>query len=422
MRRYAFFIVFAFSLILAFPLRAWAHAEEKVLYRFTGGPDGSSPSSSLVTDASGNLYGTTSYGGRLGGTCANYGCGVVFELTPSAGGGWQESVLYSFRGVPDGAYPSGNLVFDASGNLYGTTSRGGTGTSCGSTGCGTVFELSPSSGTWTETVLHNFKYDPDGALPAGLTFDASGNLYGTTAGGGINTRGAAYSLSPPKQHGGKWNEKVIYNFNGFGVIPNPGLVFDGQGSLYGTYYVLDLQFCDVGCGTVFKLKPARGQWTETDVYDFLGGGNGGQPPAGVIRDSQGNLYGTGALGGNNFGIVFELKPSGSQWKETMLHNFCSRNNCADGSFPLAGLVMDGNGVLYGTTYWGGKGCGNCGVVFKLNHTGNAWQETVLHDFEGGDSDGVNPQENLILDGQGNIYGTANTPYKEGAGIVFEITQ
>jgi uncharacterized repeat protein (TIGR03803 family) len=407
MQRRRFLRCFTLSLIAALTLCALAHATGKVLYRFTGGADGAGPSSSLVMDASGNLYGTTYDGGSTSGSCGS-GCGVVFELTRS-GSDWKESVLYAFQGVPDGAHPTGNLLFDTSGNLYGTTSRGGASTNCQSEGCGTVFELSPNSGGWTETVLYNFQNSSDGVGPAGLTFDASGNLYGTTAGRSV------YELSPSQQRGGAWVEHTLYSVGG--GTPNPGLIFDGQGNLYGTYYDLDFQFCNpfFGCGAVFELKPGHGQWIETDLYHFLGSGNGGQPAAGVIRDSKGNLYGTGAEGGNNFGIVFELSRSGGRWKESMLYNFCSRNNCVDGAFPLAGLVMDGNGVLYGTTEWGGK-CFYCGVVFKLAHTKNGWKETVLYSFQGVGG----PVESVILDAQGNLYGTAGSSFVNG--LVFEVTQ
>jgi hypothetical protein len=144
----------------------------------------------------------------------------------------------------------------------------------------------------------------------------------------------------------------------------------------------------------------------------------------VIRDSKGNLYGTALNGGNNFGIAFEISPSGSNWKERMIYNFCSRNNCADGASPIAGLVMDGNGALYGTTISGGTGCSSfgCGVVFKLAHIKNGWKETVLYGFRGGSSDGAEPEERLMFDRTGNLYGTAYVEQGyQGAGVVFELT-
>jgi len=416
-------LVFLIVVILVLAPNAAAKAREKVLYRFTGGADGATPSSSLAMDVGGNLYGTTSAGGDMS-QCSGAGCGTVFELTPSGNGNWQESVLYAFQGAPDGSEPGGNLLFDESGNIYGTTAYGGTGQACKDwntvIGCGTVFELSPSqNGTWTESVLYSFQAEPDGALPAGLTFDTSGVLYGITVAGG-DYQGTIYSLSPPKQHGDAWTERILYTFGGF-FTANPGLVFDGQGNLYGTdYYYAGRQGCGYAdCGAVYTLERGEKQWTETDLYDFLGGGYGGQPAAGVIRDSKGNLYGVCSEGGNDWGIVFEVWPSGRQWKEHMLYNFCSRNNCADGAFPLAGLVMDSNGVLYGTTYTGGESDG--GVVFKLAYASGGWVESVLHAFTGGASDGAWPQESLILDSQGDLYGVANTSYGYGSGVVFEVT-
>jgi uncharacterized repeat protein (TIGR03803 family) len=417
MQRNWILISLTVCLTTSLSLNAWAAAREKVLYQFTAGSDGGSPSSSLLMDASGNLYGTTYYGGSNSGSCGSTGCGVVFELTPVRGGGWRESVLYAFQGALDGAYPSGNLVFDASGNLYGTTSGGGlVTTNCSRQGCGTVFELSPAKGgTWTETAIYYFHGQPDGAGPVGLIFGDAGSLFGITSLGGNSNYGIVYELSPTGQKNSAWSEQILSEFSE-GTL-NPGLVFDDQGNLFGTYYNINVQFCGFNCGAVFELRHANGQWTETDLFDFLGGGNGGQPAAGVIRDSKGNLYGTAALGGNNFGIVFELSHSNGQWKERMLYNFCSLNKCADGAIPLAGLVMDANGVLYGTTEQGGTGCRRCGVVFKLERTDDTWKETVLYDFQGGD--GAQPAWSLILDGRGNLYGTANGG---GGGVVFEVMQ
>jgi uncharacterized repeat protein (TIGR03803 family) len=365
-------------------------------------------------DAAGNLLGTSSIGGDLS-QCAGYGCGVVFELIRSNDGHWREVVLYAFKGGVDGSFPSGNLVFDDAGNLYGTTFGEGDAVECTQgVGCGTVFELShEQDSNWTKKTVYSFQSISDGAYPSGLTFDTSGKLYGTTAAGGSNDGGTAYVLAPPKKKGDAWTKKVL--FDAFAGTPNPILVFNSHGNLYGAYYSIDVQFCGFNCGAVFELKDAHGDWTEANLYDFRGGGDGGQPAAGVILDASGNLYGTAAEGGNNFGIVFQVSPSGGQWKERMLYNFCSRNNCVDGAFPLAGLVMDDSGSLYGVTSWGGAGCSwpGCGVIFKLTRTGSGWRETVLHNF-GGNSDGVNPQEALILDVKGNLYGVAGN-------IAFELT-
>jgi hypothetical protein len=423
MQKRAFLISLVLSLTLAIATNAWA-ASEKVLYSFTGGSDGGFPSSSLVMDAAGNLYGTTAAGGTKGDCSSDRipGCGVVFKLT-SVNGSWQESVLYAFQGGPDGAYPRGNLVFDASGNLYGTTYYGGTGT-CSTEGCGTAFELSPNqNGSWIKTTLYSFQNQPDGAFPDGLTFDSSNNLYGVATAGGTNGRGAAYELSPPQQQGNPWTEKIIYNFQDFETQPNPVLVFDSQGNLYGTYFQLYACFPTTGCGAVFQLKNTGGTWTLTDLFDFTGGGNGGEPMAGVILDSQGNLYGTGAQGGNNWGMVFELKPraNGGQYEGMMLHNFCSINNCADGMTPDAALVMDSSGALYGTTSSGGRPCRTCGLVFKLVHTKYGWDGSVLYNFRDS-TDGGSPTQSLILDAQGNLYGTTTAYGSDGHGTVYEVTQ
>jgi len=402
---------------------AWATAHEQVLYRFSGGRDGASPSSGLLLDAVGNLYGTASAGGDPN-DCSTYsipGCGVVFELTLSSSGKWREHVLHAFHGGTDGISPSGNLVLDAAGNLYGTTFRGGSSNCDG--GCGTVFELSPSAdGSWKESVLYRFQDGGDGALPVGLTMDTSRNLYGANISGGTEF-GVVFELSPPSHGGSVWKETTLYNFQAFEIQANPSLVFDGKDTLYGSWY--QLYTCEPGCGVVFDLKRSGENWQETNLYDFHGGGNGGEPMAGVIVDSQGNLYGTGAEGGNNWGIAFELKRSGDTWTQVMLHNFCSRNNCADGSQPEAPLVFDQAGNLYGTAEGGGTGCNypGCGVVFELSRSGNSWTETVLYTFKS-EPDGSAPVQGLTLDGKGNLFGTTPTGGmggNSGYGTVFEVT-
>jgi len=373
-------------------------------------------------DAAGNLYGTADYGGDL--NCSNSypnsGCGVVFEVLPSAEGKWQERVLYAFHGGTDGIQPLGNLLFDASGNLYGTTFGGGTDTSCSPPlGCGTVFELSPKGdGSWKETVLYSFQNGSDGAQPSGLTFGASGKLYGVSY---LYAGSAVFELSPSQTKGGAWTETTIYTTgNSSYVWVSPNFVFDQKGSLYGSWFP---NFC---CGGVFELKYADKTWQWTDLYDFQGGGNGDEPGSGIIFDSKGRMYGTGISGGNNWGIAFELKRSGGQWTESMLYNFCSFNNCADGASPGAPLVFDQAGNLYGTTEAGGAACSNggCGVVFKLAPTKSGeWTETVLHRFKGG-LDGSSPYDGLTLDGKGHTYGTTGvggTSSGQGYGTVFEVT-
>jgi hypothetical protein len=391
------------------------------LYRFTDGTDGAYPNS-LILDNAGNIYGTASWGGDL--NCSNgypnSGCGVVFELLPSGNGKWQERVLYAFQGGTDGMAPNGNLIFDAAGNLYGTTQDGGStkfGCNNGLMGCGTVFELSPNQdGTWAETVLYRFQDGADGGSPSGLTSDAAGNLYGATDFFGS----VIYRLSPPQRKGGAWKQTTLYNF-GFYTWAASNLLLDEKGDLYGSWFP---NFC---CGGVFELKYVDKSWQETDLYDFQGGGNGDEPESGIIFDRKGRMYGTGISGGNNWGIAFELKLSAGQWTESMLYNFCSFNNCADGASPYARLVFDQVGNLYGTTEVGGAVCSDnsdgCGVVFKLTPARSGeWRETVLHRFKGG-LDGYGPYGGVILDGR-HMYGTTQsggTSSGQGYGTVFEVT-
>lgn len=342
---------------------------ETVPYSFTSNyvfPDGANPVAGLIMDGSGNLYGTTYYGA--------YGAGTVFEVTPTTG---TETVLYTFFGYSDGANPSAGLVRDSSGNLYGTTSLGGGGyAGCNNNGCGTVFQLAPNG---TLTTLYTFTGGSDGANPtAGLIMD-SGNLYGTTSAGGNTAAGCSNSL--------------------------------------GT----------LGCGTVFKLTPNGSTFTFSVLYSFAGGVDAANPGAAVIMDSHGNLYGTTQNGGtDNAGAVFKLAAATTApWKETVLYSF---SGGSDGANPVASLVMDTSGNLYGTTYGGGTssvGFG-LGTVFELASNG---VETVLYSFcsQPNCTDGFYPSANLIMDKSGNFYGT--TPYggittgagNSGAGTVFRVT-
>src|SRR5664279_2753958 len=304
-------LIFTVSLFMT---STWAAAQERVLHNFNNnGTDGTFPQAGLIVDGAGNLYGTTVDGGT-------YGWGTVFELTPTAGGGWTETVLYSFgNNGTDGMWPYAGLIFDAAGNLYGTTNSGGT------YGYWTVFELTPTAGGgWTEKVLYSFNANgTDGYGPvAGLIFDAAGNLYGTTLGGGTYYSGTVFELTPAA--GGGWTEKVLHNFNENGTdgaLPRAPLIFDAAGNLYGTteyggtYYDSDL-------GTVFELTPAAGGgWTEKVLHNFGIGRDGTDPLAGLIFDAAGNLYGTTEYAGNyGAGTVFELTPTaGGGWTEKVLH-------------------------------------------------------------------------------------------------------
>ena len=405
------------TLMVVLATGARAAAREKVLYAFSGGADGGGPLAGLISDRNGNLYGTTSTGG------AN-GAGTVFELSPTEGGGWTETVLYAFTGGSDGGYPAGGVIFDAEGDLYGTTADGG------ANGDGTVFELSPTDGGgWTETVLHSFNGD-DGLSPsAGLVFDGAGNLYGTTFSGGKPLDlGVVFELSPTAK--GKWKEKVLLELGKHpdGGGPMGALVFDGAGNLYGTasggYQVV---------GSVFELTPlANGRWKETILHGFKGKGDGGRPLGSVVLDAEGNVYGTTSEGGRitelypcafGCGTVFELMPRAQgKWKEAVLYKF---EGGEDGDGPVAGLVFDAANNLYGTTEMGGgTGCQfqfGCGTVFELTPSvGGKWKEIVLHRFKN-TKGGQQPMAGLILDSAGNLYGTGSGAGAGGGGVVFEIT-
>ena len=329
-----------------------------MLYNFTGSTDGGQPYGGLVFDAAGSLYGTTNFGGSAN---CNMGCGTIFRLTPGSGG-WTETVLYTFTGGSDGREPYARLLFDARGNLYGTTLLGGNIGSVCSEGCGTVFKLAPGSSGWTESVLYAFQGAADGASPYdGLAFDASGNLYGTAGAGGAS-----------------------------------------------------------GCGVIFKLTPGSSRWTERVLHAFKGGNDGKYSYGDLILDATGNLYGTAYQGGVGYGVVFELMLNTTgRWTEKVLHSF---SNAPAGS-PVAGLVMDAAGNLYGTTMLGATetSCGGgCGSLFKLSPiSGGGWTYKMVHVFGQG-TDGYHPTGDLILDSAGNIYGTTQAGGAQESGMVFEI--
>ncbi|MGH6839302.1 MAG: choice-of-anchor tandem repeat GloVer-containing protein [Methylocella sp.] len=336
---------------------------ETVLHTFCNLPgcsDGSGPEAGLIADSSGNLYGTTFIGGTS--LCFGQGCGVVFKLSP----GGTETVLHAFTGFPsDGAFPELGLIADSSGNLYGTTLEGGGGSSgCyiapSSLGCGVVFKLSPGG---TETVLHSFTGGSDGLFPTStLIADSGGNLFGTAVGGGASGNGVVFKLSP------SGTETVLYSFKGGsdGGAPEGGMIADSSGNLYGTTGVGGASVCidGLGCGVVFKLTPGG---TETVLHSFAGGSDGSDPVGGLIADSSGNLFGTtgggggSGCGGSGCGTVFKLTPGGT---ETVLYSFTGGS---DGGLPRAGLIADSGGNLYGTTLNGGAS--DAGTVFKLTGTG-----------------------------------------------------
>lgn len=409
----------AFVAVLLLAPGAEGASKYKTLQRFTGYGDehGALPLSGLIFDAAGNLYGTTIGGGTNG-------SGVVFKLAPNGDGTWRESVLYSFCSATDcsdGARPVAALVFDGAGNLYGTTISGGTYLQ------GNVFKLaSNQDGSWTESVLYSFTGGADGGFPeAALILDTAGNLYSTTVEGGSGFGGTVFRLFPNSD--GSWTESVIYNFTGKdGGGPYAGLIFDVAGNLYGT-----TSGGGVGYGVIFELTPnADGSWRETVLHGF-DNGDGAQPVAGLVFDQAGDLYGTTIYGGNvsrgrctgsGCGVVFKLTPnSNGTWKENVLHKFADGR---DGGFPYAGVSLDAAGNVYGTAQFGGvrlcnKGYLGCGVVFQLipDAKGN-WKERVLHTFL--DKPGAEPPAGVVLDSAGGLYGTTAGDVGETFGSVFEI--
>ena len=388
------------------------------LYSFTGMPDGAAPYAGVIMDAQGNLYGTTQYGGA--GICtAGYmpGCGTVFKLTP----GGTETIIFNKFSRHSGS-PSSGLIWDASGNLYGTT-----GEYCWyprnrrfCTTSGTVFELRKLKKRIEVKWLYRFSYD-DGTDPmGGLVMDGQRNLYGTTSSGGAYSAGTVFELTPAG------TETVLHSFAGGsdGENPEAGLTRDAQGNLYGTTVGGRFPCAGSGCGAVFMVTPGG---SETVLYSFTGGTDGSYPLAGLVLDPQGNLYGTTWAGGGSTcnsgegcGVVFELTAGGT---ETVLYSFCPQYpNCTDGAGPTGNLLLDAQGNLYGATIKGGAY--GQGAVFELTPAG---QETVLYSFTGG-TDGADPGGNLILNAQGNLYGTTvrggivgGNCGSSGCGTVFKLT-
>ena len=406
---------------------------ETVLYTFPAdGSVGLHPYGALISDASGSLYGTTWSGG-------NSGAGTVFRLTPS-NGSYSFTLLYSFRGGKDGAFPYSRLAIDSAGNLYGTTFQGGGGTWCtqGRGGCGVVFKLTLSGGTYTETVIHAFKGGADGYHPhAGVALDPAGNIFGATYAGGSSACGVGgnyddfgcgtiFKLSPS---GSVYTKRTVYAFKGAGDGGNPwgDLLLDSSGNLYGTTrFGGDSYACQYyGCGTVFRISPSGGSgFKKALLYSFNQNPQLGNSIAAVVLDSDGNLYGTIGYVMFGFGGVFKLTPTPKgHWSFSLLYLFQAG---ADGSGPAAPLVRDGNGNLYGTTVSGGicpASSAGCGTVFKLTPGNNeSFSESILYAFQGGPSDGQDPEAGLFMDQAGNLYGTSvlGGPCENGCGSVFKI--
>ena len=329
---------------------------ESVVYNLGGTNDGKYPYSGVLIGSNGDLFGTTINGGQLG---LNYG--TFYEVSPTSG---TEIGEFSFSGGGSGQneYTLGNVIQDSSGNFYGTSYLGGAHNQ------GAVWKLSFSSPFVVETVIYSFNRTAtnlDGITPyAGLVMDSSGNLYGTTYKGGTGAGcqsagcGTVFKLSP--SGGTTWNETILYSFDatlGDGVFPESNLIIDNSGNLIGTTTVGSA----TGNGEVFQISPSG---TKTVIHSFTGGTtDGSQPWSGVTMDASGNLWGTTRNGGaHNYGTVYKLTNTFGVWTESVIHSF---SYFGDGAFPLSNLTLDSSGNLYGTNNQGGSGGRTVGTVFKI---------------------------------------------------------
>ena len=373
----------------------------KVIHSFSG-LDGEAPFAGPTLDRSGNLYGTTYAGG-------SFGAGSVYRLSPS-GSSWILTRLYSFKAGADGTGPGfGSIAIVQNCSLFGTTEGGGA--------FGTLFEVRPTGSNcpkaksqWKESIVHSFGTGQDGAQPiGGVVFDAAGNYYGTTSLGGTYGQGTVYKGS---RSGQSWTESVLYSFTGGtdGANPPAGVTVDASGNLYGTSSFGGAN----GVGVVYKLSPNGSGWTETVLYSFTGQNDGQNPVGGLILDAAGNLYGGTFDGGvNGGGTVYELSPEGGSYKFATLYSFTGGYGG-----PYNKLAFDSQGNLYGATE--GDGANGDGMVFKLTPVRGGWTLTDLHDFTDG-SDGGVPYGGVIVDANGNVFGTTSLGGANNEGVVFEIT-
>jgi uncharacterized repeat protein (TIGR03803 family) len=409
---------------------AAATPREQVLYRFTGSPDGAQPFAGVVQGRSGALFGTTFNGG-------SGNDGTVFQVTPPAtsGAAWTETVLHRFTGPADGAFPLGLTLAPGGASLYGIATQGG------AVGVGTVFRLSApatSGGTWAFKVLHAFTYQfgvsGDGGFPmGGVIVGRDGALYGTTNLGGVAGRGTVFRLAPPATPGGAWSETILYSFTGpDGANPEAAVLQDASGAIYGTTAGGGDGACVGGCGVVFRLTPpasAAAPWTEQVLYGFTGAADGSAPAAPVIADGMGNLYGTTfgggvvAGGGAGYGTVFKLTPAtAGAWPITVLFTF---DGAGDGGSPLGGVILSRDGGLVGTAYntseFGGSNRnGNVYTLAPPPPDGTAWTHRFVYNFHGG-GDGAGPFAGVTAGPANSLFGTTQAGGDNDQGTVFQIT-
>jgi uncharacterized repeat protein (TIGR03803 family) len=398
------FKIAALITVVAISFATMSAQSFKVIYTFTGGADSCNPSY-LTFDEKGNLYGTA------GGDSGSSPYGNVFELIPSASG-WRESTLYTFQpSGGDGQHPNGGVIFDKSGNLYGTTTLGG------ASSFGTLFELSPNADGWTETILHDFDGPfTDASEPSSkLTFDSIGNLYGSSWYGGINNLeqcdtngdqagcGTVFKFS---SSGGSWAESALFSFDySDGFEPGGPPAIGPDGNIYQTSQSGGAK----DFGTLLRLSPES--LTKTATLSF-GNYDIHMATGALTFDRSNNLYGTSYWGGSDSqGSVYRITPKG---KLTILHSFTGKDG--DGLWPYAGVTLAGN-AIYGSTDAGGAF--GFGTLYGLTPSRSGWVEQILYSFQN-TTDGAYPGAELVPDGKGNFYGTAERG-ADGCGVVYEIT-
>ena len=374
-----------------------------VLHSFAHDRLGYEPYAGLIQDARGNLYGTTDNGG-------DGGVGSVYRVTRGQSD-WVVTALAEFNHDGNGYGPQARLTVGPDGAYYGTTVYGGYPGGCGGMGCGTIFRFNLSN--FSRTVIYRFS-DSDGRWPySEVTFDSAGNMFGTAVMGGAYGGGTVFKLV---RNGNQWTHSDIYNFTGAadGFEPVGGLIIDSAGNLYGT--TVGGGTCS--CGVVFEVSPLEGGWSYQVLHNFDPQTDGGWPEASLIMDAAGNLYGTTSWGGPGVGgTVFELSPSGNIWNFSMIYGF---DNCDCPPFegPRGSVLMDVAGNLYGTTF--GDGAYDQGSVFELTPTNDQWTFRSLHYFNSL-QDGQNPVGTLLMDANGNLFGTTWFGGQYGVGTVWEIT-
>ena len=401
-RRISYLVVRSFFVATLLATAAWAANTTKLVYSFAGASDGEYTDTELVRDSAGNLYGSSVQGGTFGG-------GTVFQVTPAG----IHTVLYNFTGGADGGEPYKGVTLDSAGNLYGTAVTGGSGACEG--GCGVVYKLTNSGGTWTQSVIHAFT-GADGSGPgAPVAIDKNGNVFGTTPTGGADGMGTIYRLAPDGSGGYRF--RVIHTFTG-GADGGGGsagrMIFDGAGNLYGACTTGGV----TGFGTVFKLASVSGQWQLTTLYAFQDQPDGALPYGSVVLDKTGNLYGTTYYAGaNDVGTVYKLTHAGGTWTESVLYSF---KGGTDGASPISSLVADSAGNFYGTTSDGGASNCSCGVIFKMTRANGKWTESVVYRFPGKPSPGF-AYNGMISDGAGNFYGATVHGGTGNDGAIYKFT-